>query len=139
MTVPSAEELDSFKYSDLQNLAKRLGLRANLRADKLLRALKAHLNPETRKENKNQDEKQSSAFSIDETEIQVSHEEQAERESGGHVTKTRRKRKTLHGIPTSQVNGTVQTEEKPPELPQPAMTGTLSVSCHSPSLMVPAG
>lgn len=102
MTVPSAEELDSFKYSDLQNLAKRLGLRANLRADKLLRALKAHLNPETRKENKNQDEKQSSAFSIDETEIQVSHEEQAERESGGHVTKTRRKRKTIHGIPTSQ-------------------------------------
>ncbi|GAB1286745.1 Nucleolar and spindle-associated protein 1 [Apodemus speciosus] len=101
MTVPSAEELDSFKYSDLQNLAKRLGLRANLRADKLLRALKAHLNPETRKENKNQDEKQS-AFSIDETEIQVSREEQAETESGGHVTKTRRKRKTIHGIPTSQ-------------------------------------
>ncbi|XP_052039239.1 nucleolar and spindle-associated protein 1 isoform X3 [Apodemus sylvaticus] len=102
MTVPSAEELDSFKYSDLQNLAKRLGLRANLRADKLLRALKAHLNPETRKENKNQDEKQSSAFSIDETEIQVSSEEQAEAEPGGHVTRTRRKRKTTHGTPTSQ-------------------------------------
>lgn len=103
MTVPSAEELDSFKYSDLQNLAKRLGLRANLRADKLLRALKAHLNPETRRENKNQDENQSSAFSCDETETQVVSEEQAETGSGSHVTKTRRrKRRTIHGIPTSQ-------------------------------------
>nr|XP_048315701.1 nucleolar and spindle-associated protein 1 isoform X3 [Myodes glareolus] len=102
MTVPSAEELDSFKYSDLQNLAKRLGLRANLRADKLLRALKAHLNPEIRKENKNQVENQSSAFSCDETEIQISFEEQAEREPVDHVTKTRRKRKTDHEVSNFQ-------------------------------------
>ncbi|KAL1785595.1 nucleolar and spindle-associated protein 1 isoform X1 [Sigmodon hispidus] len=105
MTVPSAEELDSFKYSDLQGLAKRLGLRANLRADKLLRALKAHLNSETKeenKENKNQDENQSSAFSSDETEIQINCEEQAETEPVGHVTKTRRKRKAVHEIPHFQ-------------------------------------
>ncbi|XP_075817944.1 nucleolar and spindle-associated protein 1 isoform X4 [Microtus pennsylvanicus] len=108
MTVPSAEELDSFKYSDLQNLAKKLGLRANLRADKLLRALKAHLNPEIRKENKNQDENQSSAFSGDETEIQISCEEQAEREPVDHVTKTRRKRKTDHEVPNFQDHSAIK-------------------------------
>ncbi|KAF3830418.1 hypothetical protein GH733_004237 [Mirounga leonina] len=53
MAVPSLEELDSFKYSDLQNLAKNLGLRANLRADKLLKALKAHLKHKVKKENDN--------------------------------------------------------------------------------------
>ncbi|KAH0514597.1 Nucleolar and spindle-associated protein 1 [Microtus ochrogaster] len=108
MTVPSAEELDSFKYSDLQNLAKKLGLRANLRADKLLRALKAHLNPEIRKENKNQDENQSSAFSHDETEIQIICEEQAERGPVDHVTKTRRKRKTDHEIPNFQDHSAIK-------------------------------
>ncbi|XP_051000392.1 nucleolar and spindle-associated protein 1 [Acomys russatus] len=113
MTVPSAQELDSYKYSDLQNLAKRLGLRANLRADKLLRALKAHLNPETRKENTDQDENHSSAVSCDEAETQVNSEEQADRESVGHVTKTRRrKRKTIHGIPSFQVSRTDHSEIK---------------------------
>lgn len=30
MTMPSTEELESFKYRNLQHLAKRLGLRAPL-------------------------------------------------------------------------------------------------------------
>ncbi|XP_036040523.1 nucleolar and spindle-associated protein 1 isoform X8 [Onychomys torridus] len=82
MTVPSAEELDSFRYSDLQNLAKRLGLRANLR-----------------------DENQSATFSCDETEMQINCEEQAERKSVGHVTTTRRKLKTLRVLhPDSQAD-----------------------------------
>nr|KAF6485528.1 hypothetical protein HJG63_010698 [Rousettus aegyptiacus] len=102
MTVPSVEELDSFKYSDLQSLAKSLGLRANLKADKLLKALKAHLKQEARKENENQYENQISASSCDETEIQMSSQEQAERELASHVTKTRRKRRTVYRISDSQ-------------------------------------
>nr|KAF6485533.1 hypothetical protein HJG63_010698 [Rousettus aegyptiacus] len=79
MTVPSVEELDSFKYSDLQSLAKSLGLRANLKY-----------------------ENQISASSCDETEIQMSSQEQAERELASHVTKTRRKRRTVYRISDSQ-------------------------------------
>ncbi|XP_012317879.1 nucleolar and spindle-associated protein 1 isoform X2 [Aotus nancymaae] len=102
MVVPSLEELDSLKYSDLQNLAKSLGLRANLRAGKLLKALKGHINREARKGNENQDESQTSASSCDETEIQISSQEQAEREPTGHVTKTRRRHKTVRVDPDSQ-------------------------------------
>ncbi|XP_068821401.1 nucleolar and spindle-associated protein 1 isoform X4 [Capricornis sumatraensis] len=112
MIVPSLEELNSFKYSDLQNLAKNLGLRANLRADKLLRALKAHLKNEARKENENQDEIQTSASSCDETELQTSSQEQAEREPDDHVTKTRGRRKTVHRSPDSQTNGNNHSEIK---------------------------
>ncbi|KAL4678717.1 hypothetical protein H8957_007782 [Semnopithecus entellus] len=104
MIIPSLEELDSLKYSDLQNLAKSLGLRANLRADKLLKALKGHIKHEARKENENQDESQTSASSCDETEIQMSNQEQAEREPTSHVTKTRRRCRTVRVDPDSQQN-----------------------------------
>ncbi|KAF3819839.1 hypothetical protein GH733_015348 [Mirounga leonina] len=70
MAIPSLEELDSFKYSHLQNLAKSLGLRANLRADKLLKALKAHLKHEAKKENEYQDGNQTFVSSFDEAEMQ---------------------------------------------------------------------
>uniref|UniRef100_A0A8C0P1J7 Nucleolar and spindle associated protein 1 n=1 Tax=Canis lupus familiaris TaxID=9615 RepID=A0A8C0P1J7_CANLF len=91
MAIPSLEELDSFKYSDLQNLDKSLGLRANLRADKLLKALKAYLKDEAKKENESQNGTQTSASSWDETEMQMSSQEQAKREPVGHITKTRRR------------------------------------------------
>uniref|UniRef100_M3YBR7 Nucleolar and spindle associated protein 1 n=1 Tax=Mustela putorius furo TaxID=9669 RepID=M3YBR7_MUSPF len=100
--VPSLEELDSFKYSDLQILAKNLGLRANLRADKLLKALKAHLKHEAKKENENQDGSQTSASSCEEAELQSHGQEQTEREPRGHGTKTRRRCRTVLRNPDTQ-------------------------------------
>uniref|UniRef100_A0A8D0P6P0 Nucleolar and spindle-associated protein 1 n=1 Tax=Sus scrofa TaxID=9823 RepID=A0A8D0P6P0_PIG len=113
MIVSSLEELDSFKYSDLQNLAKNLGLRANLRADKLLRALKAHLKNELKEEKENQDEVQTSASSCDETEVQMSSQEQAKREPVCHVTKMRRRHRTFHRSPDPQNHSEIKICDPP--------------------------
>ncbi|XP_069861940.1 nucleolar and spindle-associated protein 1 isoform X2 [Dipodomys merriami] len=109
MTVPSAAELDSFKYGDLQNLAKSLGLRANLKADKLLKSLKAHLKLEARKENNSEGEKETAAFFCDETETQMCSQDQAGKEPVVHVTKRKRRRhKRGHGKPDSQDHSKIQ-------------------------------
>lgn len=89
---PSLEELDSFKYSHLQKLAKSLGLWANLKV--LSKALKAHFKDEAKKENGSQDGSQTFASSFDEAEMLISSQDQAEREPVVHVTKTRRRCRT---------------------------------------------
>lgn len=100
MTTPSAEEEDSFKYSDLQNLAKRLGLRAALRADK---SLESHLSPETRGKSKNQHESQSVFCSLLCWDRHINCEEQAEGNQLCHQNKKGAQDKSVKSLTSRTV------------------------------------
>uniref|UniRef100_A0A8C3QR96 NUSAP protein n=1 Tax=Cyanoderma ruficeps TaxID=181631 RepID=A0A8C3QR96_9PASS len=129
MALVSLQHLEVLKYAELQRIAKAVGLRANLRADKLLESLKQHFEG-TKEESENMGPVKSASPSIKSDEL--SNQEEIISESVCFITKrrgndkkmTRKKRNSHEETNTGEENpvlfdeNQVHSEMKENEVPQ---------------------
>ncbi|NXH14805.1 NUSAP protein, partial [Bucco capensis] len=117
MELPSLRQLESLRYVELQRIAKAAGLKANLRADKLLKALKQHFNG-TKQGNENKDSEESASVSIrldeqsNQEEIKPDSVSFTTKRSGKEKKTTRKKKNSKEETNPSEDNTGISDEEE---------------------------
>ncbi|XP_071600816.1 nucleolar and spindle-associated protein 1 isoform X1 [Heliangelus exortis] len=109
MVLPSPRDLEFLKYAELQRIAKAAGLKANLRADKLLKALKQRFQ-ETEQGNETMDSERSASASTELDELNNCKEIMADslcfmrKRHGKEKKMTRKKKNSSEKANTSEEN-----------------------------------